>query len=41
MATVLETIFSIDEKDLAKADLNLIGSIDESLVVEFDQEKFE
>jgi len=41
MATPLGTIFSTDEKAVAQANLKLIGSTVESLVVEFDQEKFE
>jgi len=42
MATSLgNTFFSTDEKAIAQANLKLIGPIVESLVVEFDQEKFE
>ena len=41
MATPLGTTLSTDEKAATQADLKLIGSIVESLVVEFHQEKFE
>ena len=41
MVTPLGNVFSIDEKVIAQVHLNLIGSTVESLVVEFDQEKFE
>ena len=41
MATPLGKVFSTDEKAIAQADLKLLGSTVESLVVEFDQERFE
>ena len=41
MVTPLGTIFSTDEKAVAQADVRLIESTFESLVIEFDQEKFE
>ena len=41
MATPLVTVFSTDEKVVAQADLKFIGSTVKSLIVEFDQEKFE
>ena len=40
MSTLLGNTFSTDEKVVAQADLKLIGSTVESLIVEFDQEKF-
>ena len=41
MATPLETIFSTDENMVAQADVNFIRATVESLVVEFDQVKYE
>jgi len=41
MATPLGKVFSTNEKDVAQADLKLLGSTVESLVAEFNQEKFE
>ena len=41
MATLLESSFSTGENTVAQADLRLLVSMVESLVVEFDQEKFE
>ena len=41
MVTPLGIVFSTDEKTVVQADLKLLGSTVESLVVEFDQEKFE
>jgi len=41
MATLLGSVFSTNEKAVAQADLKLLGSTVESLVIEFDQEKFE
>ena len=41
MATPLGPSFSTDEKAVAQADLKLLGSTIESLVVEFDQEKYD
>ena len=41
MATLLGIIFSTNEKDIAQADLKLLRSTVELLVVEFDTEKFE
>ena len=41
MATPLETIFSTDENMMTQADVNFIGTTVESLVVEFDQAKYE
>ena len=41
MVSPLETSFSINENALAQADLRLLGLTVRSLVVEFDQEKFE
>ena len=41
MATPLRIVFSTNEKAIAQVDLKLLGSTVESLVVEFDQEKFE
>ena len=41
MATQLGNIFSTDEKAIAQVDFKLLGSMVESLVIEFDQEKFE
>ena len=40
MATPLGTVFSTNEKAIAQTDLKFLGSVVESLVVEFDQEKF-
>ena len=39
--TTLGTVFSTNEKAVAQADCKLLGSSVESLVVKFDQEKFE
>ena len=41
MATPLWTVLSTNEKAVAQADLKLLESTIESLVVEFDQEKLE
>ena len=41
MAIPLRSSFYINEKAVAQADLKLLESTVESLVVEFDQEKFE
>ena len=41
MATPLGTSFSTDENVMAQADVRLLGKTVESLVIEFDQEKFE
>ena len=41
MTTPLEGVFSTDEKVVAQADLKLLGSAVQSLVVKFNQEKFE
>jgi len=41
MATPLGNTFSTDEKAVVQAELKLLGSIVELLVVEFNQEKFE
>ena len=41
MATPLGAFFSTDEKVVTQADVKLIGSMVELLVVEFDQGKFE
>ena len=41
METPLEIIFSTYENAVAQVDLKLLGSTVESLVVKFDQEKFE
>ena len=41
MMTSLGTISSTNEKTIAQADLKLLGLTVESLVVEFDQDKFE
>ena len=41
MATPLGTIFSTDEKIVAQTDVKFLGSMVESLVVEFNQERFE
>ena len=41
MATPLGTSFSTDENVVAPADIQLLRRIVKSLVVEFDQEKFE
>ena len=41
MATPLETFSSIDENVVVQADVQLLGKTIESLVTEFDQEKFE
>jgi len=40
MATLLGTSFSTDEKAVAQPDVQLLGKMVESLVVEFDQRKF-
>ena len=39
--TTLGTVISTDEKITAQANIKLLGSMVKSLVVEFDQEKFE
>ena len=41
MATLLGKYFSTDENVVAKADVQLLEKTVESLVIEFDQEKFE
>jgi len=41
MATPLGTTFSIDEKVVAQGDITLMGKPVESLIVEFDQAKYE
>ena len=41
MATLLETIFSTDEKIVAQADVKFLGSMIELLVIKLDQENFE
>jgi len=41
MVIPLGTVFSTDKKTVAQADLKLLGSTVESLIVKFDQEKFE
>ena len=41
MATPLGISFSTDENAVTQADVQLLGRNVESLVVEFDQEKFE
>ena len=41
MATLLGTIFSTDENAVAQADVQLLGKTVESIIVEFNQEKFE
>ena len=41
MVTPLETSFSTDKNIVAQADVRLLGKTVESLVVEFDQGKFE
>ena len=41
METPLGTVFSTNEKVVTQIDLRLLGSMIESLVVKFDQEKFE
>ena len=41
MATPLGTSFSTNENAVAQADVQLLGKMVESLVIEFDQEKFE
>ena len=41
MATPLGTVLSTNEKAVAQADLKFLGSTVESLIVKFDQEKFE
>ena len=41
MATPLGSSFSTDDNIVAQADVQLLGMIVESLVVEFDQGKFE
>ena len=40
MATPLRTSFSTDENAAAQADVQLLGKMVESVVIEFDQEKF-
>ena len=39
--TLLGTSFSINENAVAQADVQLLGKTVESLVIEFDQGKFE
>jgi len=41
MATPLGTYFSTDENAIVQADVKLMGSTVESLIIEFDQRKFE
>ena len=41
MATPLGTIYYTDEEMVAQSDTELLGSMVESLVVEFDQESYE
>ena len=41
MATPLGTTFSTDEQVVAQGDVNCMGKTIESLVVEFDQAKYE
>jgi len=41
MTILLWNVFSTEEKAIAQANLKLLGSMVESLVDEFDQEKFE
>jgi len=41
MATLLGTSFSTDENVVAQADVRLLRKTVESLIVKFDQEKFE
>ena len=41
MATPLGTIYYTDEEMVAQSDTELLGSMVESLVVEFDQERYE
>jgi len=41
MATPLGTIFSTDEQVVAQCDITFMGKTVESLVVEFDQAKYE
>ena len=41
MVTPLGNVFFIDEKVMALADIKLVGSMVESIVIEFDQGKFE
>jgi len=41
MTTLLGTVFSTDEKTIAQADLKLLGSTIKSILIEFNQEKFE
>ena len=41
MATPLENSFSTDENAVAQANVRLLGKTVESLVIEFDQGKFE
>ena len=41
MTTLLGTIFYTDEKIVAQADVKFLGLTVESLVVEFDQDRFE
>ena len=41
MATLLGTTFSTDEQVMAQGDANFMGKLVESLVVKFDQAKYE
>ena len=41
MATPLGTSFSTDEQDVAQADVTYMAKMVESLIVEFDQAKYE
>ena len=41
MATPLGTTFSTDEQVMAQGDVNFMGKTVESLVLEFDQAKYE
>ena len=41
MATPLETTFSTDEQVVAHGDVTFMGRTVESLIVEFDQAKYE
>ena len=41
MATPLGTIFSTDEQVVAQGDVTYMGKMVESLIVEFDQAKYE
>jgi len=40
MVTPLGNSFSTDENVMAQADVRLLGKTVESLIIEFDQEKF-